>query len=310
MSRPEADPARIGAVLVHFGPWSSTRRAVAAFRASQTPVTVLVVNNDPDSPPPDDLGASVIASARNVGYGAACNLGARALRTPLVLFANNDVEPAPGAIAALAAALDRDPRNAAAGPVFTDERGAPRSSLRRAPTPWRILCENLFLPRIFPFVPLFHGHHTTKGNPLRARPVETLLGAFFLVRREAFEEAGGFDEAYFFYAEETDLFARLRARGWKILLEPAARVIHAEGVASEGVDTGTLDRWLHEGLLRYAGSHHGEAGARSSARWLRVGARLRWLLSFAPGPPSRRVRRDRYAGILRFHRERRGGRPA
>ena len=55
------------------------------------------------------------------------------------------------------------------------------------------------------------------------------MGAVLLVRRTAFEEVGGFDEAFFLYAEETDLMARWRRAGWRVLFAPAAEVVHEGG---------------------------------------------------------------------------------
>jgi N-acetylglucosaminyl-diphospho-decaprenol L-rhamnosyltransferase len=135
--------------------------------------------------------------------------------------------------------------------------------------------------------------------------METLLGALFLIRRDAFESVGGFDEAYFFYAEESDLFARLRRAGWGVLYRPASRVVHLESVASRSVDRETLDRWLIDGLTRYTRRFHGPAGQRRAAAALRAGARLRWLLSFVPGL-SDLERRRRYAALLRLLREGQG----
>jgi GT2 family glycosyltransferase len=266
----------------------------------------VVVNNDPGSAVPPGLGASVLDSPANIGYGAACNLAARSFPADLFLFANNDIEILPGSLRELESALEEDSGVAAAGPQFTAGDGRPRRSVRRPPTPWRILCENLLLPRLLPYVPLFQGHHTVFVRQGVSRKVETLLGALFLIRRDAFESVGGFDEAYFFYAEESDLFARLRDVGWSLIYRPASRVVHHESVASRSVDRETLDRWLIEGLTRYARRFYGPSGERRAAAALRAGARLRWLLSFAPRLSDLR-RRRRYAAVLRMLREKKRG---
>ena len=83
------------------------------------------------------------------------------------------------------------------------------------------------------------------------------MGAALLVRREAFDEAGGFDEAFFLYAEETDLMARWGRRKWRLLYAPAAEVVH-EGGRSGG---DALFGQLHASLARYAGKHHGRGAA-------------------------------------------------
>lgn len=82
------------------------------------------------------------------------------------------------------------------------------------------------------------GRALTAGNAIRpqggaARPVDWVSGACFMVRRQSFEELGGFDEAYFMYAEDLDLCWRARRAGWGVALVPAATVTHVQGVSTE-----------------------------------------------------------------------------
>jgi GT2 family glycosyltransferase len=285
---------------VHYGPWSATERALRAIR-DNAGIPAIVVDNAGTAPAPPQ-GVRLLSPGRNLGYGAAANLAARQVRGETLLLLNNDVEVERGAVEALLAALEDGPRVAAAGPRLFDAAWHPVRSIFRAPTPRRVLFEGLFLPRLLPGVPLFHGHHTAFVSHRRARDVETLSGAAVLLRRSAFDEVGGFDEAFFFYAEESDLFARLRRAGWRVRFEPAARAVHHGGVASAEVPRAELDRRLHEALRLYARHHHGERGERRTSQALRAGARLRWALSWlAPGERGRR-RRARFAAQLRFPR--------
>jgi len=304
----EKASGRIAAVVVHYGPWRSTETTLRSLAQTAPEVSVCVVDNSSAEPsarrPVLPPGVRVLSPGRNLGYGAACNLGARGSESELFLFLNNDVELAPGAAAAMAAALDAEPRAAAVGPRLLDSAGNPIRSIYRAPTPRRVLFENVFLPRLLPGLPFFDGHHTAYTSHRRARDVESLSGAAVLVRRKAFEEVGGFDETFFFYAEEDDLFARLREAGWRVRFEPAARAVHHGGVASADTPQEELDRRLHEGLRHYARKHHGERGERRTRSALIWGARLRWIFSFfQPGETGRR-RRRRYADILRFSQTR------
>jgi GT2 family glycosyltransferase len=297
-------PPRISAVVVHYGPWESTERTLRSLRETAPQVPIVLVDNAGAAPPwrnrEAPAGVRLLSPGRNLGYGAACNLAARESDGDFLLFLNNDVELRTGAVEAMSAALAGEPRVAAVGSKLLDSRGRPVRSIFRDPTPRRVLFENLFLPRLFPGVPFFHGHHTAYASHRRARDVETLSGAAVLVRREAFDEVGGFDEAFFFYAEESDLFLRLRRAGWRVRFEPAARAVHHGGVASAALPREELDRRLHEGLRLYARRHHGERGELLTARALRVGARLRWAISFLESGERGRSRRRRYADILRF----------
>jgi N-acetylglucosaminyl-diphospho-decaprenol L-rhamnosyltransferase len=293
---------RTSVVIVHFGDPAPTYRAVCSVRRNAADSDVFVVDNGGLTEPQSDSTVSVLRSGRNLGYGAACNLGARSSSSEFLLLMNNDIEIDAGTLQALEAALDRDPMAAAAGPRLFDSGGRAVRSIGRAPTPRRVLFENLFLPRLVPGVPFFHGHHTTRISHRRRREVETLLGAIFLVRRSAFKSVRGFDEEYFFYLEESDLFARLRAAGWKILFEPAASAVHQGSVASSQLAREDLDAWLHDGFRRYARTHHGQRGERLTVRALIWGARLRWLLAHLRPGTEGLPRRRRYAMILARYR--------
>jgi N-acetylglucosaminyl-diphospho-decaprenol L-rhamnosyltransferase len=239
-------------------------------------------------------GARVVTESRNRGYGAACNRGARETGRPYLLFLNSDAYVRPGTVAALEAALDSDPGAAAAGPRLTGADGSLQPSIRRLPTPWRILCESSGLAFLSGGRGTLAGHTATRQDHRTARPVEALMGAALLVRRTAFEKVGGFDESFFLYAEETDLMARWRAQGWRVLFEPAAEVVH-EGGRSAG---DPLFGQLHASLARYAAKHHGPAAARAVRVFLAGGAALRYAVALlTPGEAGRR-RRRRYRAAL------------
>ena len=125
--------------------------------------------------------------------------------------------------------------------------------------------------------------------------VTSLKGAALFVRRAAFEEAGGFDESFFLYAEETDLLARLGARGYRILYEPRALVTHRGGASGGDALFGEL----HAGLEHYVRKHHGRAAGRVAGAVLASGAVLRWLIALATPGESGRRRRRRYRAALR-----------
>jgi len=306
--RPTTAAERTTAVIVHFGPWTTTQRTLDSLRLHARGIEVRIVDNGGEAAPREiekrpEVAVELISPGRNLGFGAACNLGARESRRPWLLFLNNDVEIAETTLEALVAVLENDSSIAAVGPRLRDPRGVPLRSIGRAPTPRRVLFENFFVPRLLPGVPFFHGHHTAAISHAAARDVETFLGAVILVRRSAFEAIGGFDESYFFYAEESDLFERLRRAGGKIRFEPSARAIHHGGVASRTLDQKEIDRRLHEGLRRYARRFHGAEGERNVTRSLRWGASLRWLLSFLEFGSRRQARRRRYADIREMYRK-------
>ena len=295
------------AVVVHYGPWETTRRTLDSLRRNAAGLHVRVVDNGGEAIPGDverldGISVKVLSASRNIGYGAACNLGVRHATSDWLLFLNNDVELLEGTLGNMAADLRENRDFGAVGPRFLDAEGRPMRSIGRDPSPRRVLFENLFLPRLLPGIPFFHGHHTARISHRTPRSVETLMGAVLLVRRAAFEGVGGFCEDYFFYAEESDLLYRMRRVGWRIWFEPEARAIHHGGVASTMIDEKERDRRLHAGFKLYARRFHGEKGERRVTGALRVGAALRYWLSFLERGPRRSARRRRYANIRAMYR--------
>jgi N-acetylglucosaminyl-diphospho-decaprenol L-rhamnosyltransferase len=291
--------AEISAVIVHYRTPAETLRAARALADSAPEVDLLVIDNASGDGIGETLGrevprARVVTEPENRGYGAACNRGAAETSGAYVLFLNSDAFVQSGAVRALAAALERDPRAAVVGPRLFNTDGTLQPSISRLPTPWRIFCESSGLAALTGGRGIFRGHTKTREDHERAQEVESLMGAALLVRRTVFEKVGGFDEDFFFYAEESDLFARLRQAGWRILYDPSASVVHLGGAS--GGDA--LFGQLHASLRHYVRKHHGPLAARFAGVVLWLGAAVRYLLALlTPGAAGRR-RRLRYRAAL------------
>jgi GT2 family glycosyltransferase len=79
-------------------------------------------------------------------------------------------------------------------------------------------------------------------------------GGCVLIRREAWEAVGGFDEGYFLYFEDVDLCRRLRQAGWKVAFEPAALTRHIRGVSARQAES-QVKQWYRESQMRYYARH-------------------------------------------------------
>jgi GT2 family glycosyltransferase len=158
---------------------------------------------------------------RNSGYASACNAGAAAARAPMLLFLNSDVLPAaPGWLGRMLARLARDRRLVAVGPRLLFEDG----SIQHAGLLFRRGEDGAWL-----------NDHYCKGYPRQhpaarsARTVPAVTGAALLVRRPAFDQAGGFCTDYILGDfEDSDLCLKLREAGGEIAYEPAAELFHFE----------------------------------------------------------------------------------
>jgi N-acetylglucosaminyl-diphospho-decaprenol L-rhamnosyltransferase len=302
-----ARTADVTAVIVHYRTAAETARAVRAVNATAPDVEVLVVDNASGDGirarlESEGLSARVLEEPANRGYGAGCNRGARESSRALLLFLNSDTEMRPGAVAELVAALDADASAAAVGPRLVNPDGSLQPSIQGRPTPWRIFCESSGLASLAGGRGPLRGHWKTAQDYDRGQAVESLTGAALLLRRSAFEEVGGFDEDYFLYAEEADLFTRLRGAGHRILFTPRAQVMHIGGASTGGLRVNELN----SGLRRYVEKFHGRAAGRLVSAILRAGVVARYVAALATAGPAARDRRGRYRAALR--RSRRGSR--
>ena len=226
----------------------------------------------------------LIAQAHRAGFGANHNTVIRATTSRYVYVLNEDTTSEDWALDRLAAHLDANPRVAALGPRLVYPDGRLQDSAWRFPTPAVAALGLATLGRAA----------VTQSGGMATRDVDWARGAALLVRREALEDVGGFDEAFFLYAEETDLMTRWRRRRWSLLYEPRAEVVH-EGGRSGG---DALFGQLHASLVRYALKHHGRAAARFSGAVLDAGAALRYAAALVTPGARGRSRRRRYRSAM------------
>lgn len=197
----------------------------------------------------------------------------RLARGQFFLLLNSDAFMTLGALEELLRFLDLHPRCGVAGPRLHNADGTLQRSCHRFPTPARAWLENLWISAILPNHPTIGGYDRWDHNSERF--VDFVSGACMLVRRTAYQEAGGFDEAFFMYAEETDWLKRMHEKGWQVGFTPAAVVTHLGG-ASGGATN--IQRYVFDSLDRYQRKHHGVLGLLSLRLAMIVGNALRTVL--------------------------------
>lgn len=218
-----------------------------------------------------------LANPVNRGFGPAVNDQLPSVTSEFLLIVNPDCRLAPGALAALTAALGADPRAGLAGPAVVDARGRPEpAACRHFPTPRRAFLSASGLSRLAGVFPAFAGVARPGAERLdRVTEVEATSGACMLVRTQAFRDLGGFDEAYRLHCEDLDLMYRLRAAGWRILYVPLARAIHAGGVSSASRPL-WVHRQKHAGLTRFFRKHLAPRAAWPARVLYPLGVWLHW----------------------------------
>ncbi len=220
-------------VIPVFNNWRLTERCLETLFANTPPDLlrdVIVVDNGSDDETGPGLrrftGVTGIRFPENRGFAPACNAGASIARGHILLFLNNDAFARPGAVAALAGALD-DPQVGIAGARLLYGDG----SLQHA---GMVACEGQLL---------WHLHVHLDGelpDALVPRDYLSVTGAAMAVREDLFRAAGGFDEGYRNGYEDVDLCMRAWEAGYRVRYEPRACFVHLES-ATAGRFTGEAD---------------------------------------------------------------------
>lgn len=150
--------------------------------------------------------------------------------------------------------MEDHPRCGLVAPTLRNLDGSYQEAARRFPEPVGSVIRRTPLRKVLPPSRYAADHYL--GEPAAARLVDWSLGAFLLIRREAWDDVGGFDEAFApLYVEEIELQWRLWQRGWEIWQEPAAEVVHAHQAASDGkfIDKRTV--WHLRNVGRFIKRH-------------------------------------------------------
>jgi N-acetylglucosaminyl-diphospho-decaprenol L-rhamnosyltransferase len=198
---------------------------------------VVVVDNESHDGSADavaraDPDAVFMSTGANLGFGTAANRGVAATDTEYVMILNPDAVVEPGATKMLAEVLDTEPGVAIVGPGVENPDGTLYPSARRFPD-LTVAIGHAFLGFVWPENRFSREYKMLDQDRRQSSDVDWVSGTCMLARRSAFDEVGGFDEAYFMYVEDVDLCWRLGRAGWRVGYEPRARVVHTIGASSE-----------------------------------------------------------------------------
>jgi hypothetical protein len=195
----------------------------------------------------------LIEQRHRAGFGANHNTVIRATTGRYVFILNEDTTSDDWGFPEMVAHLDANPRVAALAPRLMYPDGRVQSSAWRFPTPATAALGLLTLGRA--------GILQSGGS--ETRDVDWAMAAALLVRREALDEVGIFDEDFFIYSEETDLLRRMRKSGWRTQFFPSVTVTHHESQFSVGIPERRINE-MWRGRHRYFRKHHSALGARAA----------------------------------------------
>jgi N-acetylglucosaminyl-diphospho-decaprenol L-rhamnosyltransferase len=228
-------------VTVTYSPGPHLNRFLASLsHATDRPVTVIMADNGSTDGAPEEAverypNVRLMRTGGNLGYGTAVNRAVDeylkdADNSEYFVVANPDVQWGPRSIDMLLEAAARWPRAGSLGPLIRDPDGSVYPSARHQPSLIRGGMHAVVGPlwRSNPWTAAYRQARLTPSE----RAVGWLSGSCLLLRRDAFDEVGGFDERYFMYMEDVDLGDRLAHAGWQNVYVPAAEILHDKGHAT------------------------------------------------------------------------------
>jgi len=266
----------VSAVVVTYNaaPW--IERSLGSLR--DTGADVIVVDNGSTDGTLDIVREKFpearLLEQENRGFGAGNNTGMRVASGRYFLLLNPDAWLTDGALEKLVAFADEHPAAAVVGPRLLNPDGSLQRSVRGYPTPWRIATEYFFLRKLAPRSRALNSLFGAGFDHESVREAEYLFGACLLVRREAVDSVGGFDEDFFLMSEEVDWCYRFRQAGWKVLFFPGAEVVHVVGASLNPRQFKAIVR----GHLQFLRKHKGMRVAERARRVMLWGLRLRSVL--------------------------------
>ncbi len=265
----------VSVVVVSYNTRDALRRCLGCIEAEHE---VIVVDNASADGSVEMLrnefpAVRLVANSENVGFGAGNNQGMALARRSLVLFLNSDCYASPGAISALATAME-DSTVVAAGGRLNNPDGSLQESVAGPLTLGAVFLEQTFLDRLL----RGRGYWRTSRVDQTEGTIEVnqVMGACLMIR-----PLEKFDERFFLYVEDTDLCERLRSHG-KILYVPGAVFTHDLGGSSVGINRWRSVVRYNRGKELFFALHHGHFACGLCWVMDRLGALLRLLIWGVP----------------------------
>jgi GT2 family glycosyltransferase len=258
-----ADRPEVSICIVNWNGRELLRNLLASLRDAEPGMrlqTIVVDNASSDGSP--DLVAGEFPEVllkrndRNLGFSVANNQAANLATGRYLLFLNNDTVVPSGSMGRLVAFMDKNSRYSAVGPKLIGDDGHPQQSARNLPTLGVLLYQRM---QLFPrwtglFKQQYQDYRNGGLDPEKSSDARQLAAAALMVRREAFEGAGRWDEQFEFGVEDVDLCLRLGGFGPIHYLAEAT--IHHLGRISSRANRGFVYTGYECGYARYLAKHH------------------------------------------------------
>jgi GT2 family glycosyltransferase len=255
-------------VIVNWNSGDQLRACIASiFSLSENCVgSVIVVDNASIDSSLDKIEPSekikIIRENKNLGFGKACNIGAKKLTGKYILFLNPDAVLYRESLSRSLRYMESVDASdvGICGIKLMDEQGGVSRSCSRFPKAKGFIAHSFGIDKLIPGL----GHMMSEWDHLNNRKVDHVIGAFFMVRREVFDLLNGFDERFFLYLEDLDFSLRASKSGWKTMYFAEAHAFHLGGGTSRQIKAKRLFYSLRS-QLTYSRRHFSKLEALAVA---------------------------------------------
>ncbi|MBY0118894.1 glycosyltransferase family 2 protein [Paenibacillus xylanexedens] len=227
----------VSIIIVNYNTRQLTLDCLASVYASQTSYQyeVIVIDNASHDGSVEAIRDAypeiqLITNRDNTGFAVANNRGMELAKGRYILLLNSDTVVQPDTLHTMIYFMDRHPEMGASGcKVILPDGSLDKACKRGFPTPSASFYYAFGISRLFPDRPKFNQYQLGHLSPDDEYPVDCLVGAFMLVRRETIDQVGGLDETFFMYGEDIDWCYRIKEAGWGIFYYPRTYIVHYKG---------------------------------------------------------------------------------
>ncbi len=212
-------------------------RSLFEFTKGITFETIVIDNNSTEGSVDDVVNkypdVKLIKNDSNKGFSAANNQGIQIASGKYHLFLNNDTVLIENVIKAVYDFAESKKEDVIVGCKLLNADMSLQTSVDCFPTVWNTFTENFFLYKLFPKSGFFNKYYINYQFANSPCTVEVVKGAFLYASAGVIEKYKGFDDRFFFYAEETDLCYRFAKDGGKVYFYPNSAIIHLGGATTD-----------------------------------------------------------------------------
>ena len=188
---------------------------------------IIVIDNGSTEKLPSSKNYKLIENKSNLGFAGGNNLARKIAKGDYILFLNSDTEVYKDTIKKSLKYLEEHSEvGALTCKTILPDGSLDKDARRSFPTPWVALTHFSVLDRVFPTSKIFAKYWYGYKSPNETQEIDSLQGAFFLVRRTILDKVNWFDETYFLDGEDIDLSWKIKELGYINIYYPEVSIFH------------------------------------------------------------------------------------